>query len=57
MSLLGRGMMSIPLFIRHQELITRLLLISALLLFVCAVAALGMRFAHSSPQRHPPRNS
>jgi membrane protein DedA with SNARE-associated domain len=57
LSLLGRGMMSIPLFIRHQELITRLLLISALLLFVCAVAALGMRFAHSSPQRHPPRNS
>ena len=57
LSLLGRGMMSIPLFIRHQEWITRLLLISALLLFVCAVAALGMRFAHSSPQRHPPRNS
>lgn len=54
LSLVGRGIMSIPLFIRHQELITRLLLTSSLLLFVCAVAALGMRFAHSSPQRHPP---
>jgi len=56
LSLLGQGMMSIPLFIRHQELLTRLLLTGSLLLFVCAVAALGMRFAHSNPQRHPPRN-
>lgn len=57
LSLLGKGMMSVPFFIHHQELVTRLLLVSSLLLFICAVAALGMRFSQSTSGRQTRRST
>lgn len=45
LSLVGKWMTTIPLFMRNQEQITQLLLTSSVLLFVCAVVALGVRFA------------
>jgi membrane protein DedA with SNARE-associated domain len=51
LSLVGKGMMTIPLFMRHKQQITQLLLMSSVLLFLVAVVALGMRLARSSVQR------
>jgi membrane protein DedA with SNARE-associated domain len=51
LSLVGKGMVSIPLFMRHQQQITQLLLMSSVLLFLVAVVTLEVRFARSGAQR------
>jgi membrane protein DedA with SNARE-associated domain len=52
LSLVGKVAMTVPFFIEHSELLTQLLLISSLVLFVCAILTIAIRWFRGGVSRN-----